>query len=34
MRVREEGGKQRMATLRYTNDWKRSFWQMEGMITG
>lgn len=34
VQVREQGGKQRMVTLRYTNDGKRSFWQMDGMITG
>jgi hypothetical protein len=32
--IRELQGKQRMATAKYTKDGMRSFWQMDGMITG
>jgi hypothetical protein len=34
LNIRELDGKQRMATAKYTQDGKRSFWQMDGMITG
>lgn len=32
--VRELEGKQRLATAKYTNDNKRAFWQLDGLITG
>jgi len=32
--VREISGKERMATARYTSLGKRSFWTLDGMITG
>lgn len=34
VQVMERGGKERRATVKYTAHGKRSYWQMDGMVTG